>query len=195
MKLDKKQIVIYIGIVSIILFVIISYVINKTEEKTNYEELQINVNKTEEVNKKRKIKVHVAGSVVNEGVVELEEDARIEDAIKEAGGITSDANTKNINLANKLQDGQKIYIPNINEENTEIILNNNTGNKDYEGLVNINTATQTELELLQGIGPSLAIKIIEYRNKNGKFKSIEELKNVPGIGETKYESIKGKITI
>ena len=192
MKLDKKQIIIYIGVIAIIIFVIISYIINKTEEKGAYEELQIEPIKTEQINNKEKIKVHIAGSVTNEGVVELDEGARIEDAVKAAGGATSDANMKNINLALKLQDGQKIYIPNVNEEETEII--KEESKSDIE-LVNINTATQTELELLQGIGPSLAIKIIEYRNKNGKFKNIEELKNVPGIGETKYEAIKNSITI
>ena len=117
------------------------------------------------------------------------------------GGLTLDADIRNVNLAYKVEDGQKIYIPNKNEaesgeksiieENSESIIQSNT----LKGKVNINTASQTELETLQGIGPSTALKIITYRNENGKFKSIEELKNVPGIGEAKYKQIENNITI
>lgn len=195
MKTDKKQLIVYIGIFAIVVIVIISYILSKTEEKTNYEQLQTEETQTEEVKNTEKIIVHIAGSVVSEGIVELEEGARIADAIKEAGGTTTDANLKSINLAYKLQDGQKIYIPNINEEESEINLQDEKVKQNNNELININTSTQTELELLDGIGPSLAGKIIEYRNKNGKFKNIEELKNVPGIGETKYETIKNDITI
>ena len=195
MKTDKKQLLIYIGIISIVGVVVVSYIINKTEdENNNYDQIQLETTKTSELNNVEKIIVHVAGSVVNEGIVELEEGARMADAIEEAGGTTAEADLKNINLAYKLQDGQKIYIPNINEED-EINLQEEIENKSNNEFVNINTATQTELELLNGIGPSLAGKIIEYRNKNGKFKNIEELKNIPGIGETKYEAIKDNITI
>ena len=141
--------------------------------------------------------------MVTEGIVELEEGARIADAIQLAGGATADANMQKINLAYKLQDGQKIYIPNLNEDETAITENggvvetatagsswaNNTGK------ININIATQTELELITGIGPSTATKIIEYREENGNFQTIEDVKNVPGIGEAKYESMKEEITV
>lgn len=196
MKIDKKQLIIYLAIFAIIVIVIIAYIISKNEnEEINYEELQIYNTKVEDIKITEKIKVHVAGSVVSEGIVELNDGDRIADAIKEAGGTTPDANLKNINLAYKLQDGQKIYIPNTNEEESETALEESVDTGSNSELVNINTATQTELELLSGIGPSLASKIIDYRNKNGKFKNIDELKNVPGIGENKYESIKNDITI
>lgn len=197
MKIDKKQLIIYCGIALTIITIIIIYLLTQIENKeSNYEQLQIETAEKQEstIETQEKIKVHIAGSVVNEGIVELEEGARIADAIKEAGGTTPDANMEEVNLAYKIQDGQKIYIPNTNEEAKEIIKEENTS-KNETGLININTATQTELELLTGVGPSTASKIIAYREQNGKFRSIEELKEVPGIGESKYETIKNEITI
>lgn len=182
MKIDQKQIIIYGGIGLVIITVILIYLLTQiNHEQNNYEDLEINTIEVEEQEEKQaqNIKVHIAGSVINEGVVELEEGARIIDAITAAGGTTPDANMKEVNLAYKLQDGQKIYIPNTNDENVQIIEQQGKTNNSETGLININTATQTELELLTGIGPSTAIKIIEYREQNGKFQNIEELKEVP----------------
>lgn len=199
----NKNYIIIAAIAAIICIVILIYILNINQSNlNNYEALEItnaeekNIEETEE-----KIKVHIAGSVVTEGMVELEEGARVADAIGEAGGTTADANMNQINLAYKLQDGQKIYIPNQNEEEYQITTNmegiqsaNDTTSNETD-VININTATQTELELLPGIGPSTATKIIDYREENGKFENIEEIKNVPGIGEAKYENIKNKITV
>ena len=199
----NKNYIIIAAIAAIICIVILIYILNINQSNlNNYEALEItnaeeeNIEETEE-----KIKVHIAGSVVTEGMVELEERARVADAIEEAGGTTADANMNQINLAYKLQDGQKIYIPNQNEEEYQITTNmegiqsaNGTTSNETD-VININTATQTELELLPGIGPSTATKIIDYREENGKFENIEEIKNVPGIGEAKYENIKNKITV
>lgn len=197
----NKNYILIGGIALIIVVIIIAYLstLNKTEENT-YQVLEIQEKNEEKIEEtKEKIKVHIAGSVVNEGIVELEENARVADAIKEAGGTTVDANMEKVNLAYKLQDGQKIYIPNNTEENYTIISESmgeeTTNIKIGTGKININTATQTELELLTGIGPSTASKIINYREENGKFKTIEEIKNVSGIGEAKYESIKEEITV
>lgn len=199
-NINKNYIIILVGISLVILFIITAYIlsINDTPENT-YETLEIEAQteeKTEE-EPKEKIKIHIAGSVVNEGIVELEDGARIADAIKEAGGTTADANMEDVNLAYKLQDGQKIYIPNNNEEDYNII-NEKIGEglqEEIVGKININTATQTELELLTGIGPSTASKIISYREENGEFRTIEEIKNVPGIGDAKYNNIKNEITV
>ena len=126
--------------------------------------------------------VHISGCVENEGIVKLEDGARIADAIEEAGGATLDANMDNVNLAYKLKDGQKIYIPSNIEYGVNIVTEKGEGivegSVDSNGKVNINTATQTELETLTGIGPSMALKIIEYRKNNGNFSSIEDIKNV-----------------
>lgn len=202
-NINKNYIVIAVVAV-IICIVILIYIfsLNQTDYN-NYEDLEItsteeeNIEETEE---KEKIKVHIAGSVVSEGIIELEEGARVADAIDKVGGTTPDANMNQVNLAYKLEDGQKIYIPNQNEEEYKItegmegIQTNEDINKNNE-LININTATQTELELLPGIGPSTATKIIDYREENGEFETIDDIKNVPGIGEAKYETIKNSITV
>lgn len=175
------------------------------EEGTNTENSGMN---TEKQNSET-IVIHITGEVKKEGVIYLEEGARIIDAIKEAGGETKQADLSQVNLAYELQDGQKIYIPNKNEKITEYIvdnsnenlMNNQNTNKSDSGSngkiikININTATLAELDNLPGIGPSTAQKIIEYREKNGKFKKIEDIQNVKGIGEAKYEDIKEKITV
>lgn len=206
-KLNQKPIIIGALVLIIMLIVIIVYIGMQTKEYTNYEQLEISSEESkvqeEEQTAITTIKVHIAGSVVTEGIVELEEGARIADAIQSAGGTTADANMQKINLAHKLQDGQKIYIPNLNEDETAIIENGGitesaTASRtttNSTGKININTATQTELELVTGVGPSTATKIIEYREENGKFQTVEDIKNVPGIGDSKYESMKEQITV
>ncbi len=199
-NINKNQIIIaFIAI--IICIVIVIYILSLNQQNfNNYEDLEITETEeiAEEPEEKEKIKVHIAGSVVSEGIVELEEGARVADAIDQAGGTTADANMDQVNLAYKVQDGQKIYIPNINEEEYEITEDMEGIQNIYEtnsDIININTATQTELELLPGIGPSTASKIIKYREENGEFKTIDDIKNVSGIGDAKFESIKDQITV
>ncbi len=148
--------------------------------------------------------VHIAGAVKNPGIVKLKEGSRIEDAIDAAGGLTEDANISDVNLAYILDDGTKINIPSINDEySQEEIVSDGGGtaiaeefsNDGSNSLININTATETELETLPGIGPTIANKIVEYRKENGNFNTIEDIKNVSGIGESKYASIEELITI
>lgn len=119
-----------------------------------------------------------------------------------AGGLTGEADINKINLAYIVKDGQKINIPNVNSVENESYITENIGEniivedvKTSSSLVNINTATQTELESVTGIGPSTALKIIKYREENGKFKKIEDIKNVSGIGNAKYETIKNEICV
>ena len=105
---------------------------------------------------------------------------------------------KNVNLAYQLEDGQKIYIPNVNDNETEIIDDGASGVVDdttNQTVVNINKADETELQSLNGIGESLATSIVQYRKENGKFETIEDLKNVPGIGDSKFENIKEYIKV
>lgn len=131
----------------------------------------------------------MAGEVYNPGVVELEEGARVQDAVSKAGGIKTTANLININLAKIVEDGEKIYIP-TESEVVEMIEEEKSSVK-----VNINRATLSELQTLNGIGPAMASKIIEYRKSNGPFKSIEDLKNVSGIGESTFKELENYITI
>lgn len=188
-----------------------------TKELMPYEEEMQNANTNEENNnlKDEVIIVHITGAVRNWGVIELPINSRIADAIEKAGGLTEDADISNVNLAYVLEDGMKIKIPSINDivenevddsESTENYISTESGKNitTFSGtntstskvnIVNINTATQTELETLPGIGTSTALKIINYRNENGKFTSIEDIKNVNGIGESKFENIKKLICI
>ena len=144
------------------------------------------------------IKVHIDGCVQFPGIIELVEGSRIADAIDKVGGITSNASIKNVNLAYVLQDGEKIHIPSVEEENSnleqiQVISSANTSSEN--GKININKATLAELQKISGIGESTAKKIIEYRNINGKFKKIEELKQITGIGDKKYDIIKEEVTV
>lgn len=201
--LNKKQKTIMAIIIAIMLAVIGYYIINKTE-KYDYSELEktSNIEEQEEKDEEEKIIIHITGEVEEGGVIELEKGARISDAIEEAGGITEEADLSNVNLAYSLSDGQKIKIPNINEENEETIIEEKAGEdiimegkKSEEEKININKATQTEIETLPGIGPSTALKIINYRNEHGKFEKIEDIKNISGIGDSKYENIKEYICV
>lgn len=202
-KENNKKIIVYIliGIVVLIASIKLIDIYYQNNNNNNNEEITIqNVLTTEDESEKLEnetIKVYVTGEVKNQGVIELEQGSRIVDAIEKAGGQTEEANLKNVNLAYELEDGQKIYIPNKSEENTNEITDDGvTGIDSKENdTININKADEKELQELNGIGESLASSIIKYREDNGKFKNIEDLKNVPGIGESKFSNIKEKIKV
>lgn len=198
-KKIKLAITITIGIIVIIGII---KIVDIYYEKNNTEKISISnfiENETEDEKGNTKIKVYITGEVKNQGVIELEEGDRIADAIEKAGGQTEQASLKNVNLAYQLEDGQKIYIPNVNDNETEIIDDGASGVVDdttaNQTVVNINKADETELQSLNGIGESLATSIVQYRKENGKFETIEDLKNVPGIGDSKFENIKEYIKV
>lgn len=211
---NKKIISIIIAII-ILIVIGIYFIINNFEKNKNEFEIsniEFEENKIENINaeieEKSQIIVHIAGEILNPGVISLDEGARIIDAINKAGGITNEADLSKVNLAYILEDAQKIYIPNVNEKeiienmSSEIVKsgstqeNSNTGEKLKNGeKININTATQKELQKLTGIGESIALRIINYRKENGKFNTIEDIKNVSGIGESKFNKIKNNIIV
>lgn len=208
LEISKKQkiILIFLGIVAIIGIAYYSYVSSKEENlnvsNTNELEVENSSNEEDVEAEESKIKVHISGAVKNEGVYELEGDARIIDAIEKAGGTLEIADMKNVNLASKLEDGMKIYIPkqgeevtNNNQEVEENIALENTPKENSKGKININKASKEELDTLPGIGESTAEKIINYREEHKSFKSIEELKEVKGIGDAKFEEIKDLVDI
>lgn len=172
----------------------------QSDEKENIEEIE----EMEEADEDE-IMIHITGAVKNPGILKLKEGYRIAAAIELAGGLTDDADTTSINFAYKVKDGQKIYIPKIsdtkeiveakNDETSFIIDDGEDNSINTNKKININTASQSQLMSLSGIGEGTAIKIIEYRTANGKFKSIEDIKNVSGIGNSKYESIKNYICV
>lgn len=198
---------------------------NKKEEKIESIEQVAVVEKNEEEKEEVKIKeyyVDVKGSVKKPGVYKVLEGTIINDVIKLAGGIKGSGTTKNINLSKKVQDEMVLYVYTTSElkknENTQvsectikteyidtcsnssvIVSNSNsTGvedNSSSSNKININTATKESLMTLSGVGESKALAIIEYREKNGLFKSIEDIMNVSGIGEAAYQKIKDSITV
>ena len=125
------------------------------------------------------------------------------DAIKKAGGETKAADLSQVNLAYVLQDGQKIYIPNKNEKISAYISENNGENVKEDNIttkkegtkVNINTASLEELDQLPGIGSAIAQRIIDYRSEHGEFKKVEDIQEVKGIGDAKFNEIKDDITV
>ncbi|MCI7238357.1 MAG: helix-hairpin-helix domain-containing protein [Anaerococcus sp.] len=138
-------------------------------------------------------KVYITGQITNPGVYIIGDDDRLEDLITMAGGLTERANNKNLNLAIKLEDQMKIYIPDIDEDIIEEDLNlseSTTGG----GLVNINTASKEELMELPNVGEKRAEAIINYREEN-RFEKIEDIKKVTGIGDKFFEALKDLITI
>lgn len=220
-RFNKKQKII-IGIVIVIVAIVAIYYSYKQEnnflEETENLEIENQAKEgaeeSEETTEKEKIIVHISGAVQNEGIVELESGSRVADAIEKVGGLKENAYMDEINLAYQLEDGEKIHIPTIEEqkekENQESKVENESAtgsdgttsrssnssiNNGSQTKININTATEEELDTLPGIGPSTATKILDYRKEKGKFKTIEEIKEVSGIGENKYEKIKDRITV
>ena len=214
-NLTLNQKFILVGI--IIFFIgVVGYYIFAKGIKQDYSELEIDyyngissnaLVQTSETNEGDLV-IHIDGEVLEPGIVKVPIGSRIVDVIKAAGGLSDTANLSSVNLAYLVSDGQKIYIPNLDEEEksqayitsgngTEVISNNESLSSfsSNSSTVNINTANQTLLETLPGIGPSTALKIVEYRKQHGKFSSIDEIRNVSGIGDAKFNTIKDKITI
>ena len=213
-NLSQKQKIIVTVIAIAVLIGIISFIYNKNQTKDDtilendilITNTSTNNNLVENESAKDLVVVHITGSVKNPGIVKLSEGSRIEDAIQAAGGLTENADISKVNLAYVLDDGIKIKIPSItdddigdeeiiNEESGENIIENDTTSPKNNKSININKATETELETLPGIGASLASRIVEYRKQNGNFSSIEDIKNVSGIGDSKYLNIKDFITV
>lgn len=139
------------------------------------------------------VMVELKGQIAEPGVYELSTDSRVKDAIEAAGGILPSADSKAINLAMKVQDEMSIYIPAVGEE---VDVPEFTASSGASGisLVDINIADEAGLTQLPGIGPSKAAAIIAYREENGKFQTIDDLKNVTGIGDKTFEQLKDAIT-
>ena len=214
-KLKKEKVWILLVAIMFIAYMIY-YIYDKFFESEEYiinneflmygTENELNsTNKGSEIKSQNKIVIHIIGEVENEGIVHIEEGARIIDAVDAAGGLTNLADISKVNLAYELKDGQMVKIPSIenNEESIDFVLSNSgegtivgdTSNDSGINKININKATIEELQTLPGIGKSTAEKIINYRKENGEFFEIDDIKNVSGIGESKFNSIKDRITV
>lgn len=217
---NKKNKILLIVIVAIVAIISYYFIFDRKEEWLNNQEQNLEIkeeiktndqiennSKEQQLEKNENIIVHVSGAVNKEGIVELKNNSRIIDAIDKAGGLKDEADITNINLAYIIEDGMKIHIPSKEEKESTIIVESNIdsgtveqsneikSNNNKKLKININTATKTDLETLPGIGESTALKIIEYRKKKGKFKLIEDIKQVNGIGENKFNKIKELITV
>jgi len=203
LKVNKKIIYLSLTIILLISAIIYNFLYIKNEKNeiiNEFEEIAKEEN-VEEVIEKKTIFVDVSGEVLNPGLYELDDGSRINDAINIAGGVTKSADLTTVNLAYILQDAMKITIPKketkkVAQKNTSVksvvttsIASTVQENTTSTGLVNINIASIEELKTLDGIGDATAKKIIDYRNKNGNFNKKEDIKNVSGIGTSKYEKI------
>ncbi|HHW28336.1 MAG TPA: ComEA family DNA-binding protein [Syntrophomonadaceae bacterium] len=161
------------------------------------EEEVINGNSVENIDagETKELGVHVAGAVKKPGVYYLFLGSRVEDALRLAEPL-AEADLNTLNLARKLADGEKIYVPKEGEAPEQamngavLTEQGSTGQK-----ININTATAAELDTLPGIGPAIAQRIIDYRTEHGPFRTIADLQKVSGIGERRYEQLKDLVTI
>ena len=159
--------------------VVTTVLAEKTEESTTQEAV---------------IFVDIKGEVKKPGVYQMKAGDRVKDAIDAAGGLTAEADSQKVNLAQRVEDQMVIVVPKIGEEGDAAIPAGATSKEaTKEGKVNINTATVEELKTLKGVGEKKAEAIIEYRKKNGSFKTKEDLMKVRGIGKKLFESFEERI--
>ena len=151
-------------------------------------------NQKEEVMEQDLITVDVKGAVKSPGIYDLPVGSRINDAVQKAGGLTDNADSKSINLAQKISDEALVYVPTKEEAANQESYSNATGNKESRK-VNLNKASLEELKQVKGLGAKRAQDIIDHRDSNGKFKSVDELKKVSGIGAKTIEKLKEYVTV
>lgn len=206
MKIKNYLDKILIAIV-IIIIIIIGVVNRKSEDNIDNEEilkksLDVVETNTEKFKEDKKIEkniiyVHVTGCVTKQGVYQLNDESRVKDLIDKAEGFCKDVDIERINLSQKLKDEMKIHVYKIGEIEESSSKNQNTSSNKQNSdtsKININSATKEELMTLPGVGSSRADEIIKYRAEN-KFQTIEDIKNISGIGAKSFEKIKEKITV
>ena len=145
------------------------------------------------------ITVYVTGAINKPGVVTVKEGARTADAVNACGGLLPTADAEKVNMAQVLKDGQQVRVPEKQAGSSALPANTGKASSAVktkaDGPININTASAEELDALPGIGPAMAKRIIEYRETEGAFTAIEDIKKVKGIGEAKFEKMKDKICL
>ncbi|NQJ73497.1 ComEA family DNA-binding protein [Streptococcus suis] len=168
-------------------------------EQTSSSQEQLEKVSTEASEEPSQLVVDVKGAVAKPGLYTLEAGARVNDAVKAAGGLTSQADPKSINLAQKLSDEAVVYVAS-KDENISVVASTTASSaispeEKSTSLVNLNTATEADLQTISGIGAKRATDIIAYREANGGFKSVDDLNNVSGIGDKTMESIRPYVTV
>lgn len=199
MQLSMEKDKILIGIIIFLLVIIIGGIgfiqSTKADSGLNINPPENDNEETHNINTEEYVYVHVSGHVRTPGVYKLPEGSRVHQAIELAGGPTEEGDLERLNLAQVLQDGQKITVPNINSDPQDINDPWEENDGTNTGKININTASKEALETLTGIGPAKANAIIDHRQKNGPFSRIEDIEKVPGIGPATFNQIKDNITV
>ncbi|MGQ7367446.1 helix-hairpin-helix domain-containing protein [Streptococcus suis] len=168
-------------------------------EQTSSSQEQAEETSTEVSEDPSQLVVDVKGAVEKPGLYTLDAGARVNDAVEAAGGLTSQADPKSVNLAQKLSDEAVVYVAS-KDENISVVASTTTSSamspeEKSTSLVNLNTATEADLQTISGIGAKRAADIIAYREANGGFKSVDDLNNVSGIGDKTMESIRPYVTV
>lgn len=195
-KRERYGLIIFI----IAIITVVSYFYYNNNKKNSIDvitkESNMSEEGTENIKNKNEISVYICGEIIKPGVYKLSEDDRLLKLIEMAGGFTQKADPQAINLSEKLKDEDFIKIPSvIINSNGEALVTDNTTLAQTTGKININTATREQLETLPRIGEAIAQRIIDYRESNGKFKDINEINNVSGIGDKIFEGLKDKIAV
>jgi len=205
-SLSRQQLIAWSAVGLVILLIGANYLRGQLSASAHEETAAVTIGLKEDRTTSR-LKVHVVGAVTRPGLYEVDAGSRVADALEKAGGATPAADLNLINLAAKLADGQQLVVP--EKGDTEGLGTGataasgagsaggsaGTGATGVKQPINLNTATAEQLDVLDGIGPKTAQKIIEYREAHGGFNSIEELMEVSGIGAAKFEQIKNQVVI
>lgn len=143
------------------------------------------------------LRIHVVGAVRNPGVYGLPVAARVEDAVSSAGGATAGANLEGLNLASKLADGQQVIVPKEGQQAAASVAGSGSSSAAIapDAQIDLNNATMEQLDTLDGVGPATARKILEYRARQGPFRSVAELSRIPGIGPKKLAAMRPRLRV
>lgn len=183
---------IIIGVLIVIIVLTVAMIKPKDETCEVFEsigdESNNQIEEVKEIEKTEEIVVYLYGKIKNEGVYTVKKDTRVYEVVEKAGGLEENALLGYVNLARKLEDGESIYFPNLEEKE---LLQNDEKNQ----LVNINSASKEELTKIPGVGESKANAIIKYRTKKGKFKKIEDIMKISGIKKAAFEAMEDYIKI
>lgn len=203
-KIKEYKIIVICAILGMVLggFFILKPVAQTPAKESNLQTEVTTVSKDEKEDKNQKeevveqdlITVDVKGAVKSPGIYDLPVGSRINDAVQKAGGLTDNADSKSINLAQRISDEALVYVP-TKEEATSQEAHSNASNTKENKKVNLNKASLEELKQVKGLGAKRAQDIIDHRESNGKFKSVDELKKVSGIGAKTIEKLKEYVTV
>ena len=163
--------------------------------KDSSAEKEVTKEEKEELVEQDLITVDVKGAVKSPGIYDLPVGSRVNDAVQKAGGLTEQADSKSLNLAQKVSDEALVYVPTKGEEASQQSGSGATSSTSKEKKVNLNKASLEELKQVKGLGGKRAQDIIDHRESNGKFKSVDELKKVSGIGAKTIEKLKDYVTV